>query len=149
MAKYEVMVDTLGANPTFSKGDIIDDNGEMKPPYDFGHLVRNGAIRKVVESTATTVHPSPAVMPASSTSSAAEATSQAQGESQQSPRGEASTGHHAVSALDVLDADQQAAMRAAGLDTDDKIRAASDDDLKAVEGIGPATIRKLREAAGA
>jgi predicted flap endonuclease-1-like 5' DNA nuclease len=48
--------------------------------------------------------------------------------------------------LDVLDADQQAAMKAAGLDSAEMIRIASDDDLLKVEGIGPATLRKLREA---
>jgi hypothetical protein len=145
MAKYEVMVDTLGANPTFSKGDIIEDSGEMKPPYDFGHLVRTGAIRKLGDGTATTVASTP-VEPALVAPVAAMPTPPPATVAEASPMGEPSTGTHAVGALDVLDADQQAALSAAGFGSADAIRAASDEDLLKVEGIGPATLRKLREA---
>lgn len=46
----------------------------------------------------------------------------------------------------VVSDDQAAALRSAGFDSADKIRNASDDDLDAVEGIGPATVARLREA---
>lgn len=47
MAKYMVMVETLGANPTHSKGDIIEDSGDQKSLYDIPHLLRIGAIEKL------------------------------------------------------------------------------------------------------
>jgi hypothetical protein len=37
-------------------------------------------------------------------------------------------------------------LAAAGYDTDDKIRDASDEDLLKVEGIGPATLQKVRDS---
>jgi hypothetical protein len=43
-------------------------------------------------------------------------------------------------------AEQAASLRAAGFDTADKIRSAGDDELDAVDGIGPAAVAKLREA---
>lgn len=48
--------------------------------------------------------------------------------------------------LDFLSAEQRAALTAAGYDTPEAIRAATDDQLDGVDGIGPATVARLREA---
>lgn len=47
MAKYVVVVETLGANPTHSRGDIIEDSGDQKSLYDIPYLLRTGAIEKM------------------------------------------------------------------------------------------------------
>lgn len=52
----------------------------------------------------------------------------------------------AADPFSVVTEDQAAALKAAGFDTADKIRAASDDELQAVSGVGPAAVSKLREA---
>jgi hypothetical protein len=46
VAKYEVLTQTLGANPTYSQGDIIDDDGPAKA-YDFAWLEEMGAVKKL------------------------------------------------------------------------------------------------------
>ena len=43
-----------------------------------------------------------------------------------------------------MPADVPDALAAAGFDTPDKIAAASDDELLAIPGVGPATLKKLR-----
>jgi hypothetical protein len=47
MAKYRVMVETLGANPTHNMGDIIEDSGDQKSLYSIPYLLRIGAIEKM------------------------------------------------------------------------------------------------------
>jgi hypothetical protein len=140
MAQYEVMVDTLGANPTFSKGDIIEDSGEMKAPYDFPWLLRTGAIKPAADRVA--ARPLPTVESEQFVAPVVPA----QDEMRPAGTGEGSTGHHPMMNLDVLDADQQAALGKAGFGSAEAIRAASDEDLLKVEGVGPATLRKLRES---
>lgn len=51
MAKYVVMAETLGANPTHVKGDIIEDSGDQKTLYDIPWLLRTGAIEKMDAGT--------------------------------------------------------------------------------------------------
>lgn len=48
--------------------------------------------------------------------------------------------------LAFLTADQRAALAAKGYGSPEAIRAASDEELDAVDGIGPATVTRLREA---
>lgn len=45
-----------------------------------------------------------------------------------------------------LNSAQRGALAAYGFDSDEKIKEASDQDLMAVEGIGEATVRRIREA---
>ena len=49
-----------------------------------------------------------------------------------------------VFTVDGIDTDTMEALREAGFDSAEKIKAASDDELLAVKGIGPATLEKLR-----
>lgn len=44
--------------------------------------------------------------------------------------------------------EQAESLKEAGFDTAEKIRAASDDELDSVDGIGPAAVAKLRDATG-
>lgn len=44
-----------------------------------------------------------------------------------------------------LDDDLAELLSGAGIDSPEKIRAASDDDLRAIKGIGPAKLREIRE----
>jgi predicted flap endonuclease-1-like 5' DNA nuclease len=137
MAEYEVLVTTLGANPTYSKGDIIDTAEASAPKFDWAWLERMESIKRVDDNATRPEAPAPAEAPAV----------QSEAGSQEPPAASAALApDHQAGPLDVLDADQQAAMRAAGLDSAEMIRIASDDDLLKVEGIGPATLRKLREA---
>lgn len=69
---------------------------------------------------------------------AAEVVSDEQGEPLLSP---------GVTANDLnLTAEQWLALQAAGYDTPDKLRGATDEELDAIEGIGPASVRNLRKA---
>ena len=52
--------------------------------------------------------------------------------------------------LDRLDAATRAVLASAGFDTDEKVRAASDQDLQAIDGIGPGRLKQIRaDVAGA
>jgi hypothetical protein len=129
---FEVMVDTLGAQAEHVKGDIIRPG---MGPYDFAWLEQ-----RPMEST-TQPLTTEGTVDASVSESLAPSPDLTAASPPVEPAATPSGGP-----LDVLDADQQAAMKAAGLDSAEMIRIASDDDLLKVEGIGPATLRKLREA---
>jgi len=62
--------------------------------------------------------------------------------------GQTGTSSAAAPALDLPldDAALAGILKTAGLDTADKVKAATDDDLKAISGIGPASIAKIRAA---
>ena len=52
--------------------------------------------------------------------------------------------------LDRLDDATRAALASAGFDSDDKVRAASDQDLQSIDGIGPGRLKQIRaDVAGA
>jgi DNA uptake protein ComE-like DNA-binding protein len=48
--------------------------------------------------------------------------------------------------LDFLSEDQRASLHSAGFASEADLRAASDEDLRAVKGIGPAAVRDIRKA---
>jgi 3',5'-cyclic AMP phosphodiesterase CpdA len=134
MAKYEVLVDTLGAIPTYSKGDIIEDDGARKPPFDFGWLEEQGAIKKLNRRDLAAREAEPVEEPASP----------AAGPDMVVPPGEAPPAP--PDPLAFLSDEQRAALTAAGYGTPEAIRGATDEQLDAVPGIGEATVQKLREA---
>jgi hypothetical protein len=136
MAKYEVVAETLGANPTYSKGDTIEDSGDLKPPFDFDWLERSGAIKKL-----------DADVPTAETAAAEPSSLQMTMPPGLPPMTEHS-GTEPPSDLSMVDMDddQRAALAEAGIRTAADVRAASDEQLRGVKGIGPATLAKLREA---
>lgn len=163
MAKYEVLAETLGSNPTYSKGDIIEDSGALAAPFDFGWLERNGAIQKVGAETARELDPDkPSDVQHGTIDDPEAARSSAErgeivplsGESSTGPEmviapseaaGSEQIGPSDLSAVE-LDDDQRKALADAGIRTADDVRVASDEQLRAIKGVGPATLLKLREA---
>lgn len=53
---------------------------------------------------------------------------------------------HSVLEFDVLTEEQARALWEAGYGDENALRAASDDELRAVEGVGPAAVRNIRKA---
>lgn len=132
---FEVMVDTWGHQMELSKGDIVD--AADLDDYDVAWALRQNVIRPLSAGEARLL----AERPMESTTQPLTPS----GEIDQSVQEAAGGGPDVLMSADLTD-EQRANLRAAGYDSAAALDAASDEQLLDVQGVGPAAVKRLRDA---